>query len=153
MSPMDGATILIVGSYWPGGACVRRILLAEEDAIITNVVTQVLSPDGHRLDWVRGSEEAHHLRTVRPDLRLLDPTPSIANGAVFFRTCKRDAQLLDVPMILMFGAAASSPSFPPASGAGIGCPFDVDTLSETVSQPLGEPNPAASTSTREQVSA
>jgi two-component system alkaline phosphatase synthesis response regulator PhoP len=79
-----------------------RILLAEDEKQIGDMVAFKLSNSGHQVLRARDGEEALRLATAeRPDLILLDVMMPVLNGFEVLRRLKGDPALATTPVIML----------------------------------------------------
>jgi DNA-binding response OmpR family regulator len=79
-----------------------KILLAEDEKQIGDMVAFKLTNSGHQVLRARDGEEALQLATAeRPDLILLDVMMPVLNGLEVLRRLKTDAGLAATPVIML----------------------------------------------------
>jgi DNA-binding response OmpR family regulator len=79
-----------------------RILLAEDEKQIGDMVAFKLTNSGHQVFRARDGEEALRLAAAeRPDLILLDVMMPLLNGFEVLRRLKADAALAPTPVIML----------------------------------------------------
>jgi len=79
-----------------------KILLAEDEKQIGDMVAFKLTNSGHQVVRARDGEEAFTLATAeRPDLILLDVMMPILNGFEVLRRLKADPALESTPVIML----------------------------------------------------
>jgi two-component system alkaline phosphatase synthesis response regulator PhoP len=79
-----------------------KILLAEDEKQIGDMVAFKLTNSGHQVLRARDGEEALQLATAeRPDLILLDVMMPVLNGLEVLRRLKTDAGLAPTPVIML----------------------------------------------------
>jgi two-component system alkaline phosphatase synthesis response regulator PhoP len=79
-----------------------KILLAEDEKQIGDMVAFKLSNSGHQVFRARDGEEALRLATAeRPDLILLDVMMPVLNGFEVLRRLKGDPALATTPVIML----------------------------------------------------
>jgi two-component system, OmpR family, response regulator QseB len=120
-------------------ATMKRILLIEDDKTVADLITMILGDVGYAVDWAPNTTEGtRSLDASRPDLILLDSTLRGASGAAFLRMCKCDLTLAHIPIVAMVGPLRSMPPGEPTPDGAIQKPFDIDELSSTVRQCIGD---------------
>jgi DNA-binding response OmpR family regulator len=113
----------------------KRILLAEDDDAILQLVTDVLTDAGYEVAQARsGSEALERAAVWRPDLILLDK--SMPGGGTAFAIAYR-TERTRAPIVGL-SAAIDAESWAASIGAAtyIAKPFDIDTLLSTVAEQL-----------------
>ncbi len=89
-----------------------RILLVEDDDALRQVLAEVLSDEGFRVDSAANGQDAlDHLKGTgaSPDLILLDLVMPVMDGWAFRDAQRTDARLAHIPTVVL------SASFPPDS--------------------------------------
>jgi CheY-like chemotaxis protein len=81
---------------------------------------------------------ASYLNHSRPDLILFDFALPWTSGAAFLRTCKDDASLAQIPVVVMSGPMRSMHPGEASPDAVVQKPFDIDELSRTVRRWIGD---------------
>jgi DNA-binding response OmpR family regulator len=77
-------------------------LLAEDDAIITRIVTHVLSQQGYQVIAVADGEEAlDHVRSRRPDAIILDAMMPGLDGFEVLHVLRAGETTKDIPVMML----------------------------------------------------
>lgn len=108
----------------------KRILLAEDDEAIIEVVKLILEQDGFAITVAENEEEVHKiLKRQLPDLILLDIWLSGNDGGKIAKTLKADKEISSIP-IVMISANNDTEKIAKESGADdfLLKPFDIDDL-------------------------
>ena len=111
----------------------ETVMVVEDDALIREMVMQVLAGEGFTAIGASNGEEAlQHLREERihPALILLDLMMPVMNGWQFRAKQLQDPALAGIPVIVM---SASDDDDVPAE-ARVGKPFEIEVLLDTVSR-------------------
>jgi CheY-like chemotaxis protein len=111
----------------------RTVMVVEDDALIREIVVQILVHEGFTTMVARnGAEALHRLRDehVHPALILLDVMMPVMNGVQFRAEQLKDPALAGIPVVVM---SAWDEADVPAE-ARIGKPFDIDVLLDAVSR-------------------
>ena len=111
----------------------ETVMVVEDDALIRELVMQVLAGEGFTAIGASNGEEA--LRQLRQEplatsLILLDLSMPVMNGWQFRATQLADPALAEIPVIVM---SASDEGDVPAE-ARVGKPFEIDALLEAVAR-------------------
>jgi CheY-like chemotaxis protein len=109
------------------------VMVVEDDALIREIVVQILAAEGFTSIVARnGAEALHRLRDgrVHPALILLDLMMPVMNGWEFRAEQLKDPALAGIPVVVM---SASGGDDVPAE-AHVGKPFEIDVLLDTVSR-------------------
>ncbi|HET9595032.1 MAG TPA: response regulator [Anaeromyxobacteraceae bacterium] len=111
----------------------RTVMVVEDDAVIREMVLQVLASEGFTAVGAGNGEEAlRQLRTdhLQPALILLDLVMPVMNGWQFRTEQLRDPELAAIPVVVMSatddGAVRAEDRVPK--------PFDIDQLVEVVTR-------------------
>jgi len=115
-----------------------RILIADDEEPIRELVKMVLEREGHAVDTADGGRDAlDKLRAARYDLAILDRSMPLMTGLEVLREMRRDAALKDVKAIMCTAAGMVS-DVDEALTAGavdyIVKPLDMRALVEKVSR-------------------
>ena len=84
----------------------KRILVVEDDSIISGAIEMVLKWEGYQVDCAgNGREALDQLRwsKAKPDLILLDVMMPVLDGVQFRRQQKGDPDLKDIPVLVVSG--------------------------------------------------
>jgi CheY-like chemotaxis protein len=111
----------------------ETVMVVEDDALIREMVMQVLAGEGFTAIGASNGEEAlQHLREehIHPALILLDLMMPVMNGWQFRAKQLQDPALAGIPVIVM---SASDDDDVPAE-AHVGKPFELEVLLDTVSR-------------------
>jgi DNA-binding response OmpR family regulator len=115
----------------------KRILLAEDDDAILQLVTDVLTDAGYEVAQARDRSEALERAAVwRPDLILLDKSMP-GGGTEFAKEYGKDRTARKAPIVAL-SAAIDAEKWAASIGAAtyIAKPFDIDTLLATIAEQL-----------------
>jgi DNA-binding response OmpR family regulator len=107
----------------------KKILVAEDDNGITDVIELILSDAGYQTLTTRDGRKVYKLLEERPAAVLLDVRLSGEDGRNICRKIKSSKDFSDIPVIL-FSADQNIESIAKESGADafIRKPFDIDEL-------------------------
>jgi CheY-like chemotaxis protein len=111
----------------------ETVMVVEDDALIREMVMQVLALEGFTtVGASNGAEALKHLKQARvaPSLILLDLMMPVMNGWQFRARQLEDPALAGIPVIVM---SASDERDLPAD-AHVGKPFEIDELLEAISR-------------------
>ena len=76
-----------------------RVLVAEDDTTVAEVVTMYLQRDGHEVEWVAdGVTALHRARSLPPDLVILDV---LLPGLDGLEVCRRIRELAPTPVVML----------------------------------------------------
>jgi two-component system, OmpR family, response regulator MprA len=110
------------------------ILVAEDDTAIADVLVEVLTEEGYRVQTVAsGSEALAALQAEPPDLALIDLHMPVVSGRELLEVAR--AQQLAVPLVIM--TASILPTDDLMAAGASDClfkPFDLDDLLACVTQ-------------------
>ncbi len=107
-----------------------HILIVEDDYDIRDALASVLELEGHDVRTAsNGIEGLAEARNQRPDIILLDLMMPVMNGWQFRAEQKRDADLADVPVVVV--SASGSGTVIDAAGF-VPKPCEVDVVLEAV---------------------
>ncbi len=111
----------------------RTVMVVEDDALIREMLIQVLGAEGFTPVGARNGEEA--LRRLRqdqelPGLILLDLMMPVMNGWQFRAQQLADPALAEIPVVVMSASAADDIR----AHGHIEKPFDIDVLLDAVSR-------------------
>lgn len=121
----------------------KRILLAEDDDAIRQLVTDLLTEAGYDVSQARnGTEALERVAVWRPDLILLDQRMPGSDGTEFARGYEK-TRPPRAPIIALC-AAIDAEAWARSIGAAayLVKPFDIDTLFATVAAQLDGREPA-----------
>jgi CheY-like chemotaxis protein len=112
-----------------------RVLLVEDEPSLGQVLTELLSDEGHEIRWASdGSKALQVLQSWRPDVIVLDLMMPVMDGWAFRAAQRRlPAALAGVPVIVVSGARelrATAESF--GAAAAIAKPFELDDVATAV---------------------
>jgi CheY-like chemotaxis protein len=111
----------------------RTVMVVEDDALIREMVVEILGDVGFTAVGAGNGEEAlQHLRRARlqPALILLDLMMPVMNGWQFRIEQLKDPSLAGIPVVVM---SASDNGYVPAEGH-VGKPFDLEALLDVISR-------------------
>jgi two-component system, OmpR family, phosphate regulon response regulator PhoB len=87
----------------------KHILIVEDDRDVADVVVDALEREGYSCSIVADGREAlQHIRSMAPDLIILDRGLPEYSGDEALRELKRDPALVRIPVILLTGKADES---------------------------------------------
>jgi CheY-like chemotaxis protein len=87
----------------------KRILVADDEPDVVQVVSAILSTKGYEIEVARdGMEALQRIEKVRPDLLLVDLMMPVVSGLEVVRRVKRGETTKDLPIIVMSAAARDS---------------------------------------------
>jgi CheY-like chemotaxis protein len=119
-----------------GGAMITlgTILVAEDDAAITDVLIEVLTDEGYAVRAVAsGSEALAALQATSPDLALIDLSLPGMSGWELMEAVR--AQPIDVPIVVMTASTLATDELAAAgASACLFKPFELDDLLACVAQ-------------------
>src|SRR5688572_11137144 len=105
-----------------------RILVVDDDRSIAQVVRGVLEDEGFACaDAQNGRDALAAMKTERPDLVVSDVSMPILDGRALVRAMRADADLKDVPVVLMSADAPRGDET-----AFLRKPFDLEQLLRVV---------------------
>jgi len=79
-----------------------KILVADDDDILLDLVSFRLEAEGHEIISARdGVEALNMVREHSPDLVILDAMMPVINGAEVLREIREDAELADLPVMML----------------------------------------------------
>ncbi len=116
-----------------------RILVVDDEPSVVVALTEILEDDGHEVTHAYdGAEALERARASRPELILLDQTMPVADGWAFLRQTERDAQLANVPVVMM---TVTDPRRDQSARVRqtLTKPFELEELLEAVSEALDRP--------------
>jgi CheY-like chemotaxis protein len=111
----------------------RTVMVVEDDALIREIVVQILACEGFATIVARnGAEALRRLREehVHPALILLDLMMPVMNGQQFRAEQLKDPALAGIPVVVMSASDEGDVS----AEAHIGKPFEIDVLLDAVSR-------------------
>jgi DNA-binding response OmpR family regulator len=116
----------------------KLILVVEDDEAIGALLVQFLVQETHyrALLAVDSFEALNVVREIKPDLFILDYQLPMMNGIQLYDSLHVISQLESVPAILL-SARLPRHEVEKRSLIGMGKPFDLDELLETVNKTLG----------------
>ena len=86
-----------------------RIILAEDDELIGEIVVECLSRAGHAVGWLTDGREALAAMKFRaPHLAILDQRMVHMSGREVLRELRLDAQLVAVPVMMLTAVCGES---------------------------------------------
>ena len=111
------------------------ILLVEDDALISEVLTSVLEDEGYLVIVAHDGEQAIALlSTTRPDLALLDVMMPLVDGREVLRHIRATESTRDLPVILMSASPLSVLEGAESYSLFLRKPFDLQTLLDEVTR-------------------
>ncbi len=125
----------------PGLQGHAHILIVEDDAEVSSVISMVLKTAGMTIQKVgSGADALHYLARVHPDLVLLDMNLTDMNGMEVLQQIKQNSEFLDIPVIILatrYNEGDESFSLQAGAAAYIRKPVDIDTLVGHVNEIIG----------------
>jgi CheY-like chemotaxis protein len=117
------------------------VLVVDDDEVVRKLVGSILRDERYRLMFAAGAEEALRLlRSVRPDVILMDIEMPGMDGMQATRQIKADPRLADVPIVMITGHSDSAvvrASFRCGAVDFIVKPFDRDKMIARVAAAAG----------------
>lgn len=118
------------------------VLVADDEPAVLEVLGQVVEDLGHEVVKARDGEEALELaRECRPHLVVTDHMMPRLSGVELCRRLKRDADLQDVPVILL---SAVLPQGAPEADAFLHKPFEITDFEALIHRSLANAPKSAS---------
>ena len=122
----------------PGEQILARVLLCEDYEEVRQLLVQLLTEMGLKVDCVDNGEDALMLaRNTRPDLILSDIVMPGLNGIQLVAAIRRDPELAGIPCILMSSPDWTEEALKAGCDCFIGKPFDIDHVRQMVRSLLG----------------
>ena len=79
-----------------------RIILAEDDELVGQIVVELLSKAGHAVGWLRDGEQALEAMKFRPpQLAILDQHMPNKSGGIVLREMRQAPHLAMVPVLML----------------------------------------------------
>ena len=118
----------------------KKILFADDDANLMEVLLLRFKTAGFETVGAYDGEEALiKMRAEKPDLVVMDITMPKMNGYALVREMKSDADLKDIPVIVLSGKDSMQDIFQiEGVGTYLVKPFEFDDLLAKVKEQLGE---------------
>ena len=117
-----------------------KILIAEDEPDIRELVALILELDGHTVVQARDGQEAiEKARQERPDLILMDVRMPRLNGYEACEVLKADAQTRDIPVVFLSAkgqAGEVEAGYRAGAIAYLIKPFDAEELLEQIKRTL-----------------
>jgi len=80
----------------------KKILIAEDDSMLSNIVTEKLVKEGFAVIQAKDGKEALRLaRTQNPDLILLDILMPVMDGVTMLKKLREENKFVATPVILL----------------------------------------------------
>ena len=122
-----------------------KILIIDDDFSITQLISDILTHDGHEAlvagEAVEGMEKA---RTLRPDLILLDYHMPGMSGAHLYESLRRNQATRQTPILFMSGEASADEILneisDPKGASFLAKPIHLENFREAVAQLLAPQN-------------
>lgn len=109
-----------------------RIIYAEDDEIVAQIVIDALMKAGHAVGWLPDGEEAMQAMRFRPpDLAILDQMMPSMNGGLVLREMRVTPSLVSVPVLMLTAVDAQESeniAFYEGADDYMTKPFDPDEL-------------------------
>ena len=118
----------------------KRILIAEDDKDVGDILTHMLGPSGYTVELAKDGQEAiEKLRMSRFDLAIVDMAMPNVDGLTVIRRLRADPETQKMPTLVLT-ACAFGPDQEKAIRAGcdvfITKPFDPEQLLEKIQELL-----------------
>jgi two-component system cell cycle response regulator DivK len=79
----------------------KHILVVEDDSILGKIYVEILEYEGHRVTWIQDGRLAlYTLRSLNPDLVLLDLHLPNVSGAEILASIRQDERLNEVKVVI-----------------------------------------------------
>jgi DNA-binding response OmpR family regulator len=86
-----------------------RIILADDDEVVAELVTDAFMAAGHAVGWLKDGKEALDLIKRRPpDLAILDCNMPEMSGIMVLRELRQSETLFDLPVMMLTGRQSES---------------------------------------------
>jgi DNA-binding response OmpR family regulator len=86
-----------------------RIILADDDEVVAELVTDAFMAAGHAVGWLKDGREALDLIKRRPpDLAILDCNMPEMSGIMVLRELRKSETLFDLPVMMLTGRQSES---------------------------------------------
>ncbi|MGB5778431.1 MAG: response regulator [Allopontixanthobacter sediminis] len=86
-----------------------RIILADDDEIVAELVSEVLIDAGHAVGWLKDGKSALDvIRQRPPDLIILDCNMPEMSGMEVLRELRKSIDLYDIPVLMLTGRQSES---------------------------------------------
>jgi len=113
----------------------KKVLVIEDDKEILNIISLVLEGDGHITILSSSGAVLQDVKSIKPDLILMDEWLRTELGSNLCRKLKSDPATNDIPVILISALSAIDRiALEAGADAFISKPFDIVELSETVNR-------------------
>ena len=127
------SSVLPVGRVAGPARAALRVLVAEDDADLRNLLVEAIEAEGYEVVVAcDGAEALEKARACRPDVALLDQMMPRLEGAEVVRRMREDPALRVIPVILMTAAPYSVPRDVAGLVPVTPKPFDLDRLLATL---------------------
>ena len=118
----------------------QTVLVAEDDALLRDLLHDVLVEQGFRVRTARDGAEAYAATSrTSIDLVLADLDMPYVDGLKLCRLLHRRVATRDVPLVLMSGMIGAGTALPAPADAFLAKPFTLDELDATVREVLRRP--------------
>ena len=110
------------------------MLVVDDDRDIRETLQEILETEGYEVQTARnGADGLERARAARPSLILLDLFMPIMDGAEFRHRQMEDAQLADIPVVIVSAAAGLEERIAELGVAGhLEKPLDIEHLFDVV---------------------
>ncbi len=116
------------------------ILIVEDDDVTAECLSDVLSAEGYGTQVLEAPRTVEAVRSVRPDLVLLDLIFPDGKGEELLRALRGDGELTRLPVVLLSAVPRLAELAARLPVQGYVCkPFDLDVLLQTVGSAVGAP--------------
>lgn len=86
-----------------------RIILADDDEIVAELVSEALIDAGHAVGWLSDGRKALEIIRKRPpDLIILDCNMPEMGGVEVLRELRKSIELYDIPVLMLTGRQSES---------------------------------------------
>jgi CheY-like chemotaxis protein len=117
----------------------RPVLIVEDDADLREMMAQLLTLEGYKIETVANGREAlEYLNEApRPDVILLDLMMPIMDGWAFCRSRWKSRTLREIPVVLISAVDMSESNRPTGIDAFLPKPIDVDQFARLAARMAG----------------
>jgi CheY-like chemotaxis protein len=108
----------------------RRVLVVEDEPYVRDVISEYLESAGYVVDEaVTGVEALERMRSVMPDLVLLDLQLPVMNGCEFVAAVRQEPRLASANVVVLSGMADLTDEVANLGArASLAKPIDLDVL-------------------------
>ena len=123
-----------------------RIIIAEDDEIVTDIVRDALTKAGHIVGVANnGADGLRAIQAKEPDLVILDCNMPELSGLLVLREMRNSATLYDTPVLVLTGRRDQRDvdlAYNQGANDYMKKPFDPDELVFRVEELLAKPRPS-----------